>query len=134
MVRATDWDGLACSLSNAVLGPETELVVLTPSALILQTAETPGTTSRVLLPARTRVVRLYTTDEAIRVALDQDPLLEPFSAETVTQAAAFAVGATVLTNQWHALLVDLDGLQHALHLTSTGTAMPRVRIEALVAP
>jgi hypothetical protein len=74
MVRATDWDGLSCGPSTAILDPGTaELVVLTPSGLTVQAPETPGTVARVLLPLRTQIVRLYTTDEAIRVLLDADP-------------------------------------------------------------
>jgi hypothetical protein len=134
MVRATDWDGLSCGPSTAVVGGDIELVVLTPFTMIQQAPETPGTVARVFLPANTRLVRVYTADEAIRVALDEDPLLEPFSAATTTNAALFLLGDTVLPGAWHALLVPLDSLAHAVHLTSTGTATPRVRLVALVAP
>jgi hypothetical protein len=134
MVRATDWDGLSCGPSTAVVGGDLELVVLTPFALVQQAPETPGTVARVFLPTRTRIVRIYTSDEAIRVALDEDPLLEAFSAATSTGALLFALGDTVLPGAWHAVLVPLDSLTHVLHVTSTGTAAPRVRLVALVAP
>ena len=108
--------------STAILDPGTaELVVLTPSGLTVQAPETPGTVARVLLPLRTQIVRLYTTDEAIRVLLDADPSSEPFSAETTTQAVLFAPGDTVLPGAWYAMLVPLENVPHAVHLTSTGT-------------
>lgn len=133
MVRAVAWDGLTCGPSTAVLGPETDLTVLRPFGGVKVLSETPGFVEEVGLRPRTRIVRLYSADEDLRVALDEDPQLEPVNMASLMDADEFVPGDTVLRGMWHELLVSLDGT-HVLHMTSTGTSAPRVRVVQLVSP
>lgn len=134
MVRAVAWDGLTCGPSTAVLGPETDLTVLRPFGLVQVLSETSGFVSEITLPARTRIVRVYSADEDLRGAIDEDPQLEAVSQLPLTDATAFTPGDTILRNAWHEFLVQLDSTTHVFHVTSTGTSAPRVRVVALVSP
>jgi hypothetical protein len=91
-----------------------------------------GVVTLLTLPASTQGVRLYTADDPVRYAVDEDPELPSVLTGSPLAASVFVVGDTLLPNQWQLVALPNDSLTHIVHLTSQGDSAPTVLVVALV--
>ena|SRR5580765_2225206 len=121
----TNWDGFGCADDNVFT---TE--VLDAVGLRVQLSVTEGVPTRIALDGTVRGVRLYTTDQSIRYALDTPPDPIGVSSDTVIAWSAFQRGDTLIPNQWQRCSMPPDNASHDLYLMSP-TGGVTVLVQAL---
>jgi len=125
---ATNWSGFSWSASNTLPGDTT---ILTPWSVTAVLSPDPEVITVVNLPLQTRLVRFWTADASIRVALDVSPSVAPVLSDSLIDADAFVVGDTILQNQLYVMELHDDTLPHTVQLLSRDSS-PQVLIVALL--
>lgn len=122
----TAWNGFGLPASNMVFTD-----VFVPKSLpAVVLNDFPGVVSRVALPTTTHFVALWTAQDEVWYAVDEDPGPIPgLSMGSTIPATAFATGGIVLPGMWHVVAVPDDSLAHTVHLVSAAPS-PTVKITA----
>jgi hypothetical protein len=123
----TNWSGMGLPIANVVVEE-----VLIGKSLSLLLSDTPGTVTKVNLPATTQGVKIRTLDAAVWYALDAVPgPIPPPLPQTIIPDTAFVLGDVVSQGELAVLALPDDSLVHALYLLSEASG-PWVGLTALV--
>lgn len=111
----TVWSGYGLPAMNMVW---TDVYV--PKSVWVALPDFPGVVQRVVLPATTHGVCLWTPQDQVWYALDEapGPIMPPVLGNSVP-ATAFVLGGVVQPGCWHLFALPDDGLSHELQLVST---------------
>jgi hypothetical protein len=118
------WDGFGCVEDNVFT---TEVLEAWGIRVPLSPIE--GVVHVVTLDATVRGLRLFTTDQSVRYAIDHAPSPIGVSSETVIVWGAFRRGDTLVPNQWQRCALEEGATIHELNLLSPGGGV--VLVEAL---
>lgn len=102
--------------------PSTNLVwedVLVPRSCPIVLPDMPGVVMRVTLPVTTHGVTLWTPQDQVWYAFDEDPGPIPAAQiGTAIPATAFAAGAVLQPGSAQLLVLPNDSMEHRIHLVS----------------
>ena len=122
----TVWSGYGLPTVNTVWSE-----AFVPRSCAVRLSDTPHVVTRVSLPATTHGVLLWTAQEQVWYAFDDDPgPIPPALGGTVIASSAFMAGGVVLPGTWHVVTLPDDSLPHTVHLVSASPS-PTVLVTAL---
>jgi hypothetical protein len=102
-----------------------------PRSCTVILSDIPHVVTRVSLPATTHGVLLWTAQEQVWYAFDEDPGPITLGVQgTLIAATAFVAGGIVLPGGWHVVTLPDDSLPHTVHLVSAAPS-PTVLLTAL---
>lgn len=122
----TVWDGFGLPTANMVWSE-----VFLPRSCTVVLNDMPGVVMRVTLPVTTHGVTLWTSQDQVWYAFDEDPGPIPSVAVgTLIAESAFITGGVLMPGGWQLVVLPNDSLQHKLHLVSAAPS-PTVLLTAL---